>query len=203
MVETVGVHAINISSAFLISETVASDAVAHAASRNVLVQASRGNEGDSATMYPALYPGARAISAYDTRTGQKSGYSSYGDVWAASVGETACWMHASGEECTDSGGTSAASAIATHVIARLLSGGKSAGNVVGFLADTARKTGAPLYEGNGILQLDAANNAMKRDNPTKKNLDGTSGSGVPPQYESQVSSTTDGYSGDPAAAECV
>src|SRR6185369_7369883 len=54
------------------------DALAYAASRNVVIVAASGNTGDSVPQFPAAYPEALAVGATDA-TGALTDFSSYGD----------------------------------------------------------------------------------------------------------------------------
>lgn len=172
MVDEIGVDVVNMSFSGPERKAVFADALNHASSKNVLLFASRGNEGNSTYLFPAGDPNAMAISAYDTGTGRISDYSSYGNVFAASVGDAVTWITRNGSEETTSntGGTSAASALATRMAAALLTGGRSKGNVRAYMARTARRTGSPHKQGAGILQGSAAVAARKADKPYRRNL---------------------------------
>lgn len=150
------------------------DAFNHAVSKNILVFASAGNDGNSTPHYPAAYSGVLAISNYEVNTGQIDPQSSYGNhIFAATGGDPGHVLNPSGGlEATSSGGTSTATAVAAHVGAAFMTGGRSAGTVKNYLATKARKTGAsPIYEGNGVLQLAAAENEVQQEKPYPQNLD--------------------------------
>jgi hypothetical protein len=178
MVDEVGVRVVSMSFGGTSVSTVLHDALRHARSKNILLFGSRGNENSTLLNYPGSYAEVDAISAYDTRTDAKSSYSSYGDVFAASVGDVVCWYTETGaEECTPSangsGGTSAATALATRIAASLFSKSWSAGVVRDHMATKARRTGAsPMFEGNGVLQAGAVVNEVKRAKPRRKAIEG-------------------------------
>lgn len=152
------------------------DAFNHAVSKNILVFASAGNDGNSTPHYPAAYSGVLAISNYNVTTGQIVASSSYGNhIFAATGGDPGHVLSPSGAlEAETGGGTSTATAVAAHVGAAFMTGGRSAGTVKNFLASNARKTGAsPIYEGNGVLQLGSAEKKVQEEKPYPQNLDGS------------------------------
>lgn len=167
----------------LLFSNILGDAVAHVVSKNIIVVTAMGNggafndgsPGQNIAVYPAATPGALAISNYAPSTDAIDSTSNYGShTWAAGPGSSLNWnVVGGGVEFTEMGGTSAASAIATGVVARFMTGGRSPGNVVTYLADNARPTGAsPVYEGNGVLHLAAAEQELQQDKPEKIDLNG-------------------------------
>lgn len=182
MVDEIGVDIISCSQYFVSSSTVLQDAVAHIQAKDILFFASAGNggndnigNGENFITVPASYGSVHAISNYRPSTDSKASTSNYGSkIWAAAPGAEVYEYGLDGSvHYTDDGGTSAAAAVASGIAARFMTGGRSPGNVVKYLADNARATGAsPLYEGAGVLQLAAAEQQLQEDKPDKIDLGG-------------------------------
>lgn len=173
LADEVGVNIISCSQGGPTDAQVKRDAFSHAVSKNILVFASAGNDGNSQPNYPAAISGVLAISNYLVTTGEIKPSSSYGNhIFAATGGDPGHVLNSSGGlEAEAGGGTSTATAIAAHVAAAFMTGGRSAGTVKNYLASHARKTGAsPIYEGNGVLQLGAAEQTLQQEKPYPTNL---------------------------------
>lgn len=178
-----GSHVVNISYQFSAGSTVLTDAVRHTLSQNVLIFACRGNYSSSEPVYPASEPGVLAITNFDRRTNNIDASSSYGsDVFAAAGGMAIWKLEPDGSAgYLENGGTSSATAFATHIAASIQTqSNASAGNVRDYLAKGAHRTGAgPLYEGAGVLSAFSTINLINEEIPAKTNLDGSHGTGIP------------------------
>lgn len=178
MVDDIGIDVLSMSWAIPDPYSPLQECVDHCFSKNVILNASRGNNSNSSYQAPGLCNHVQAISAYDSRNGNPASYTSFGDVWAASVGE-GIYMDAAASDgggITDgnNGGTSSACALASNIMTRLIGYGHSPGNIVDYLAKTARRTThSGAVQGHGVMQLHAANKKITEDRPNKKNLDGS------------------------------
>lgn len=184
MVDEVGIDVLSMSLGWPDYTTVFEDAINHAGSKNILMFASLGNGGYDNTgpgqqindLFPASSPHVQGISNYRPSTDSIASNSNYGSTcWAAVAGsEVYLYNLAGSAEYADNGGTSAACAFASGIAASFLSGSVSPGNVKSYLESTARRTGAsPIYEGNGVLQLAAAWNALQDAQAPPTNTDGS------------------------------
>lgn len=182
MADEIGVDIISISQWFDYTSTAMEDALNHAYGIGILIFGSAGNgtHNDAIPTQNIVFPGSLAnvltISNYRPATDAIDSTSNYGPkIWAAAAGSSLSVYDPSGNVIAiDNGGTSAATALAAGIAARLMSGGRSAANVKNYLASNARKTGAsPIYEGNGVLQLATAENQLQQDKPYPQNLDGS------------------------------
>lgn len=154
-----GVHIMSNSYGAAITSTVLEDAVNAALDAGIIFFAAAGNNGINEPTVPASYPGVKCLTNYVPSTDSKNPSSSYGPhVWAAAAGsEINVYGVGGGEFFSYDMGTSGATALAAGLCARLMSSGLSGAEAASLLAQTARKTGAgSLFEGNGVLRLQAA-----------------------------------------------
>jgi subtilisin family serine protease len=154
------------------------DAVRDAYNADVIFFCSMGNHGTSEKYYPAASPHAHAVANFDSATDSPDQFTAYGPhAFLTSTGNRVTWFLRDGTPQTVSdGGTSAASALAAHVAALLLSRGYSKGNVLRYMLRTSRRTGAsPNAEGRGVVQAGLAEKKVREDRPNKQRL-GLSGS---------------------------
>lgn len=147
MVDTVGVHVINMSYGGAAESQTYRDALANATAKGVLLVASAGNESTSTPQYPGNYDGVISVGALDKERGwARASFSNYGswvDMWANGV--KVAGYDASGN-LTTSDGTSHAAPLVTFVKASLLTKGlTSIGQV---------KTQDAVRDGDGAEPVD-------------------------------------------------
>lgn len=128
LVDEVGVDVINISQGYQDYSVAVADAARNAHAKGVLMFASAGNGGNDnsgpgelGVVYPAKYPEMLAISNFRPSVDRISSSSNYGpELWAATGGCEINVYENLTEIYLDDGGTSAAAAVATRIVASLL-----------------------------------------------------------------------------------
>lgn len=158
-------------------------AVRHAFDSDVIFFCSMGNHGTNEAYQPARFYQAHAIANFDSGTDSPDTFTAYGPhVFLASTGSPVTWYNRDGsQETADGGGSSAATALAAHVSALLLSRGYSKGNVLRYMLKHARRTGAsPNAEGAGVIQADLVEKKIREDRPRKRRLKSGGNSGGDP-----------------------
>lgn len=131
MVDTVGVHLINMSYGSYTYSQTAQDAISYAESQGVLLQASAGNDSITTKRYPGAYDGVTSVGALDRfRSWARASLSNYGpwvDMWANGVSVD---TYGPSGNLTKQTGTSFATPLVTYVKAALLTKGlKSIGQI--------------------------------------------------------------------------
>ena len=134
-------------------------AMQYALSKNVVVLAAAGNSGDSgnAPVYPAAYPEAIAVGAFDERLGRASfsNTGSYVDISAPGNNILSTWSSSSNSYAVASG-TSMATPYASAEVALIIAENPSlsAAAVTLILEGTARDAGSPGVDaafGHGLI----------------------------------------------------
>lgn len=162
MVDTVGVHVVNMSFGNYSFSQTEQDAVNHATSKNVLLVASAGNDDTTSKHYPGSYDGVMAVGALDRYRDwarwPSSNHGGWVDLWAGGV--SVLTYEPSGAE-TRQTGTSVAAPLVTFVKASLLTKGLTSIGQIG--TESAVKAGAgeatPGTGGGG--RLDGENASWK------------------------------------------
>jgi hypothetical protein len=162
MVDTVGVHLINMSFGSYDYSQTAQDAVSHARSKNVLMQGSAGNDSVGTKRYPGAYDGATSVGSLDRfhswARASHSNYGSWVDMWAGGVDVDT--YDPSGNRVKETG-TSFATPLVTYVKAALLTKGlRSIGQINTSDATRAGGDDAPSGVGGG-KRLNGENGAWK------------------------------------------
>lgn len=128
-------------------------AVDYALSQGSIIVAAAGNNGNSAAIYPAAYPGVLAVSASD-KNDDLASFSSYGNnIFAASPG-VSITSSVPGGKYTEYSGTSMSAPHLAGLIAMALSKDSSLTNteVIDQIKTNAEKVGPYAYDENGWNQ---------------------------------------------------
>jgi thermitase len=146
-----GATIINLSLGGSSSSRTLQDAINYALNKGVIVVAAAGNNGTSAAVYPAAYPGVLAVSASTSADGLAS-FSSYGaavKVAAPGVGIVSTYK---GGGYASLSGTSMAAPFVAGLLGLAQSANPAPGAVVSALKSTADKVGPHPYDTNGWNQ---------------------------------------------------
>lgn len=146
-----GAKILNLSLGGSSSSRTLQDAVKYAQNKGSVLVAAAGNNGNSALVYPAAYPGVVAISA-STQNDTLASFSSYGGhIYAAAPGVDIVSTHNSGGYATMSG-TSMAAPTVSGLLGLALSTGKTAATILSDMKSTSDKVGPYPYDQSGWNQ---------------------------------------------------
>ncbi len=133
------------------SQTLAS-AVNYAEQKGVAIVAAAGNNGNSAAVYPADYPGVIAVSA-TTDTDSLASFSSYGShIYFSAPGVDITSTYNDGGYATMSGTSMAAPEVTGLISLSLSHSGTTVSTVMDDLKQTSDKIGPYAYDSNGWNQ---------------------------------------------------
>ncbi len=148
-----GAQVINISLGSFGSSLMLQNAVQYALNQRVLIVAAAGNEQMNQLAYPAAYPGVIAVGAVDAERRQAFFSNSGRGLTLAAPGVGILSAYPGGKVVVGSG-TSQATALTTGTVAAVLGWGRSPGEVVKLLTQSAASTGASQEQvGAGFLQV--------------------------------------------------
>jgi thermitase len=146
-----GATIINLSLGGSSSSRTLQDAINYALGKGIIVVAAAGNNGTSAAVYPAAYPGVLAVSASTSSDGLAS-FSSYGSaVKVAAPGVSIVSTYKGGGYASLSG-TSMAAPFVAGLLGLAQSANPAPGAVVAALKSTADKVGPHPYDTSGWNQ---------------------------------------------------